>query len=296
MTRAHQQSQQLKRSQSVQHSTSSPCTYPSTISVLPSNTSTNNSISRQQSAPINATITDLCYHRQNQMNSAQADSSLSLPTLPSPPCISLQRRDSVKSDSCQTDSASSRYKTEMCRPFEETGNCRYGSKCQFAHGIQELRSLNRHPRYKTEFCRTFHTTGFCSYGQRCNFIHNEDERRGPQQPSTSTGRPKGLNLNTTVPLKNSTGSLGSAGSLMSSTSVSPAGSIYGDLSPSHTPSYLSDDSASNRLSPTPSFSSDISFPSPTGSNQLIDDLFESGPMSSTLDYNLSFSLINSLNL
>ncbi|KAF3845178.1 hypothetical protein F7725_008341 [Dissostichus mawsoni] len=43
---------------------------------------------------------------------------------------------------------SSRYKTELCRPFEENGSCKYGDKCQFAHGIHELRSLSRHPKYK----------------------------------------------------------------------------------------------------------------------------------------------------
>jgi len=70
-----------------------------------------------------------------------------------------------------------RYKTELCRQFEEHGTCRYGDKCQFAHGAAELRTLVRHPKYKTEMCRTFHTTGFCPYGLRCHFIHNEDERR-----------------------------------------------------------------------------------------------------------------------
>ncbi|KAB0336273.1 hypothetical protein FD754_025723, partial [Muntiacus muntjak] len=72
---------------------------------------------------------------------------------------------------------STRYKTELCRPFEESGNCKYGEKCQFAQGFHELRSLTRHPKYKTELCRTFHTIGFCPYGPRCHFIHNADERR-----------------------------------------------------------------------------------------------------------------------
>lgn len=72
---------------------------------------------------------------------------------------------------------STRYKTELCRPFEENGACKYGEKCQFAHGYHELRSLSRHPKYKTEPCRTFHTIGFCPYGPRCHFIHNAEERR-----------------------------------------------------------------------------------------------------------------------
>jgi butyrate response factor 1 len=71
----------------------------------------------------------------------------------------------------------SRYKTELCRPFEENGTCKYGDKCQFAHGMHELRNLSRHPKYKSELCRTFHTVGFCPYGPRCHFIHNPEERK-----------------------------------------------------------------------------------------------------------------------
>ncbi|XP_035478586.2 mRNA decay activator protein ZFP36 [Scophthalmus maximus] len=69
--------------------------------------------------------------------------------------------------------ASNRYKTELCRGFQETGSCKYGSKCQFAHGEPELRGLNRHPKYKTEPCRTFYNFGYCPYGSRCHFIHEE---------------------------------------------------------------------------------------------------------------------------
>ena len=45
--------------------------------------------------------------------------------------------------------------TEMCRTFEETGNCKYRVKCQFAHDPSEIRNIPRHPRYKTEICKTF---------------------------------------------------------------------------------------------------------------------------------------------
>ncbi|XP_030626336.1 mRNA decay activator protein ZFP36L2 [Chanos chanos] len=85
---------------------------------------------------------------------------------------------------------STRYKTELCRPFEENGACKYGEKCQFAHGYHELRSLSRHPKYKTEPCRTFHTIGFCPYGPRCHFIHNADERRPAPTNANIQGEPK----------------------------------------------------------------------------------------------------------
>ena len=63
------------------------------------------------------------------------------------------------------------YKTELCRSWEETGTCRYGAKCQFSHGRDELRPVLRHPKYKTEVCRTFAQNGTCPYGTRCRFIH-----------------------------------------------------------------------------------------------------------------------------
>jgi len=67
------------------------------------------------------------------------------------------------------------YKTELCRSYVETGACRYGHKCQFAHGEHELRSILRHPKYKTEFCKRFTYNGICPYGNRCRFIHPTPE-------------------------------------------------------------------------------------------------------------------------
>jgi len=95
---------------------------------------------------------------------------------------------SCASSSCSASSlsppVSARYKTELCRTFEESGVCKYGAKCQFAHGEEEVRGLHRHPKYKTEPCRTFHTVGFCPYGARCHFIHNADEE---QDAASSSG-------------------------------------------------------------------------------------------------------------
>ncbi|XP_007524046.2 mRNA decay activator protein ZFP36 [Erinaceus europaeus] len=74
-----------------------------------------------------------------------------------------------------TPTTSSRYKTELCRTFSESGRCRYGAKCQFAHGLVELRQASRHPKYKTELCHKFYLHGRCPYGSRCHFIHNPTE-------------------------------------------------------------------------------------------------------------------------
>ena len=37
---------------------------------------------------------------------------------------------------------SNMYKTKMCRNYMETGRCKYGRVCQFAHGMKELRKYS----------------------------------------------------------------------------------------------------------------------------------------------------------
>ncbi|XP_075814660.1 mRNA decay activator protein ZFP36L3-like [Microtus pennsylvanicus] len=90
-----------------------------------------------------------------------------------------------KASSSSSAVTSERYKTELCRPFEESGRCRYGQKCQFAHGSRELRTPLRHPKYKTEPCRTFHSVGICPYGTRCHFIHNQHDHQAVLSGSAS---------------------------------------------------------------------------------------------------------------
>uniref|UniRef100_A0AAY4AKJ3 mRNA decay activator protein ZFP36 n=2 Tax=Denticeps clupeoides TaxID=299321 RepID=A0AAY4AKJ3_9TELE len=76
---------------------------------------------------------------------------------------------------------STRYKTELCSRYAETGACKYAERCQFAHGLHDLHVPSRHPKYKTELCRTFHTAGYCVYGTRCLFVHSLKEQRPVRQ-------------------------------------------------------------------------------------------------------------------
>lgn len=55
----------------------------------------------------------------------------------------------------------------MCKNWIEIGSCRYGTKCQFAHGDYEL--LGKAPpvnntKYKSKTCTTFNERLFCPYG------------------------------------------------------------------------------------------------------------------------------------
>lgn len=149
-------------------------------------------LSKRNSTPVSSLAGSLLHHHHHKAVAAAAVTAAALPGLES--SSSQHRRlDRSQSEPVRGGDGrganSSRYKTELCRPFEENGFCKYGDKCQFAHGAGELRSLTRHPKYKTELCRTFHTIGFCPYGPRCHFIHNAEERRAPRPAGSHTIAP-----------------------------------------------------------------------------------------------------------
>ncbi|KAI1700580.1 zinc finger c-x8-C-x5-C-x3-H type (and similar) domain-containing protein [Ditylenchus destructor] len=69
------------------------------------------------------------------------------------------------------------FKTVMCQSWLETLTCRFGDRCKFAHGVAELRHVDRlpslasNPKYKTRLCVKYVKKGICPYGHRCLFIH-----------------------------------------------------------------------------------------------------------------------------
>jgi len=115
---------------------------------------------------------------------------------------SLSSASSTTSSNGSTNSKvnTSRYKTELCRPFSENGSCKYGEKCQFAHGQTELRTVTRHPKYKTELCRTYHSVGFCPYGPRCHFVHNMEEASQALQTQIKQAQAAAQNQNLNKPI------------------------------------------------------------------------------------------------
>ena len=67
-----------------------------------------------------------------------------------------------------------KYKTEMCRNWELTGECRFGDSCAFAHGGVELQKKKHVPtKYKTRLCKQYHQSLYCPYGLRCQFVHSQ---------------------------------------------------------------------------------------------------------------------------
>merc|ERR1719433_736877 len=67
----------------------------------------------------------------------------------------------------------SRYKTELCTNWMLTRNCTYGNKCNFAHGIHDLKARKRLENYKSQPCCDPARAGCkrCLYGSRCNYAH-----------------------------------------------------------------------------------------------------------------------------
>lgn len=68
-----------------------------------------------------------------------------------------------------------KYKTELCKNLKETGVCKFGSKCKFAHKEEEIRHkthINLH--YRSKRCSQFFEHGYCPYGSRCQYLHTED--------------------------------------------------------------------------------------------------------------------------
>ncbi|TNV76099.1 hypothetical protein FGO68_gene8024 [Halteria grandinella] len=86
-----------------------------------------------------------------------------------------------------------RFKTSLCKHFEETGKCNVGSKCHFAHGQHELRGKDDpiprdlqmklmnlpYNNFKTQRCKYFDETGVCKFSKNCSFAHGEEELRNP---------------------------------------------------------------------------------------------------------------------
>lgn len=68
----------------------------------------------------------------------------------------------------------SKYKRELCNNYRESGWCRYGLNCNYAHGEEELRGDFRREKINKK-CMHYHGIGICMFGTRCRYIHDETE-------------------------------------------------------------------------------------------------------------------------
>ncbi|QLQ82363.1 hypothetical protein HG537_0H01250 [Torulaspora globosa] len=93
------------------------------------------------------------------------------------------------------------YKTELCESFTTKGHCKYGNRCQFAHGLGELKFKQRSTNFRTKPCVNWTKLGYCPYGKRCCFKHGDDNdikvyiKAENVLKATASKKPKNLHAN-----------------------------------------------------------------------------------------------------
>ena len=89
-----------------------------------------------------------------------------------------------------------KYKTILCKHFSSSKGCSFGDKCNFAHGVSDIRSSNgfspqqslpqnnlqnkkglNAQNYKIVKCKYFEKDGSCRYGSLCTFAHGDEDLR-----------------------------------------------------------------------------------------------------------------------
>ncbi|KAL3515565.1 hypothetical protein ACH5RR_022467 [Cinchona calisaya] len=95
---------------------------------------------------------------------------------------------STSSGGSQNENSFYNYKTEKCRSWEDFNPCRFGSKCQFAHGKEELRpSYFSKNKLEAQLCKSYSSRS-CAYGTKCRFVHDQIKAgipsMGPSPAST----------------------------------------------------------------------------------------------------------------
>uniref|UniRef100_A0ACD5XF27 Uncharacterized protein n=2 Tax=Avena sativa TaxID=4498 RepID=A0ACD5XF27_AVESA len=122
-------------------------------------------------APKSISIRSRCY--LSQMKQTQGNAEAQRLLVRPPPAIVEAGEDEAKGDGEVEVEAyrQGTQKTELCNKWEN-GACPYADRCRFAHGLQEMRPVIRHPRYKTLPCQMMAAASGCPYGHRCHFRHS----------------------------------------------------------------------------------------------------------------------------
>ena len=130
----------------------------------------NKHVTQNQAIPLNLTSSNRSACRTTSGH--QISTSLELKSKCSKKANTL-KNSKCNSASHPVDDEIKKYKTELCKNFEETGRCKFGKKCKFAHGKEEMKvKAYVGLQYKTKPCEKFYNLGFCPYGNRCLYLHD----------------------------------------------------------------------------------------------------------------------------
>ncbi|KAG8498154.1 hypothetical protein CXB51_006686 [Gossypium anomalum] len=95
------------------------------------------------------------------------------------------------------------YKSEICRAWEEFGHCRYGSKCQFAHGKEEVRPACLPFRTKSEaqIYKSYASTVSNAYSSKPRLLHPVTETAAFKTQKDSFANPGYTGPSFSTPIK-----------------------------------------------------------------------------------------------
>lgn len=113
------------------------------------------------------------FEQQKPTKSSSPTLAEAVPTATSTPSNNSSSSSTINGFSGSKNVNSQLYKTELCASFIKLGICPYGNKCQFAHGENELKVVERPPKWRSKPCSNWSKFGSCRYGNRCCFKHDQ---------------------------------------------------------------------------------------------------------------------------
>lgn len=83
-------------------------------------------------------------------------------------------------DLAQAPASPATVKTRLCKNHDTPEGCKWGDRCHFAHGKDQLGTpMGPGSSFKTRLYVSFVAAGSCAFAGRCHFAHGKDELRSP---------------------------------------------------------------------------------------------------------------------
>ncbi|XP_009768245.1 uncharacterized protein [Nicotiana sylvestris] len=98
--------------------------------------------------------------------------------------------DSGRLSSSTSGSENSSHKSDVCRWWGDTSTCRFGSKCRFVHGKEDLRPTAFANRNQSEALSSrSYSSGSCAYGPRVRSVHHQVNSAASSTESAAMATP-----------------------------------------------------------------------------------------------------------
>merc|ERR1712001_630885 len=105
------------------------------------------------------------------------------PTRGLQPCFNYTKKGTCDRENCKFAPCAFTEPKDMCHSFRDTGTCKFGAKCKFTHGRNDIRKKLAKEKEGGEVpkgvCRFFFTSGKCvRYKSECPNSHPKGEKSG----------------------------------------------------------------------------------------------------------------------